>query len=102
MDSDFPMPPIPGTSGSSSVSSVGGANGGGNYAPTNSPFFTVANQFLPRNLHDVIRWARYITTQSPVTTEVIRKLSTYPITNFLVDTKSEKTKEKYKEVFKSF
>jgi hypothetical protein len=40
--------------------------------------------------------------QSPVTTEVIRKLSTYPITDFLVDTSSEKTKEKYKEVFESF
>lgn len=75
---------------------------GGNYAPNTNPFFTVANQFLPRNLHDVIRWAKYITMQSPVTTEVIRKLSTYPITDFLVDTKSEKVKEKYQEVFKSF
>lgn len=75
---------------------------GGNYAPNTNPFFTVANQFLPRNLHDVIRWAKYITMQSPVTTEVIRKLSTYPITDFIVDTKSERVKEKYTEVFKSF
>jgi hypothetical protein len=81
---------------------AGGMPGGGSYAPNTNPFFTVSNQFLPRNLHDVIRWARYITMQSPVTTEVIRKLSTYPITDFIVDTKSERVKERYKEVFKSF
>ena len=75
---------------------------GGNLATTKSPFFNIANQFLPRNLHDVIRWARYITTQSPVTTEVIRKLSTYPITDFLVDTEKEATRQKYKDLFKSF
>jgi cellobiose-specific phosphotransferase system component IIA len=69
---------------------------------TPSPWFTIANQFLPRNLHDVIRWARYITIQSPVTTEVIRKLATYPITDFIVDSKNDSVKDKYKAVFKSF
>lgn len=97
MDSNYQAPVIPGTSGASNVSSIRG-----DYSATTSPFFTVANQFLPRNLHDVIRWARYITTQSPVVTEVIRKLSTYPITEFLVDTKSEMVTKKYKEVFTSF
>ncbi len=67
-----------------------------------SPWFTVANQFIPRNLHDVIRWVRYITIQSPVTTEVIRKQSTYPITDFIVESNNEDIKEKYKSVFKSF
>lgn len=88
---DYNPPTIPGTT-----------NLGGTHAATTNPYHTVANQFLPRNLHDVIRWSRYITTQSPVTTEVIRKLSTYPITDFIVDTTSEKTKDKYKEVFTSF
>lgn len=67
-----------------------------------SPWFTIANQFLPRNLHDVIRWARYITIQSPTTTEVIRKFSTYPITEFIIDTKNDKTEKRYKEIFSSF
>jgi hypothetical protein len=71
-----------------------------NAGQTPSPWFTVANQFLPRNLHDVIRWSKYITTQSPTTTEVIRKLSSYPITDFVVDSKEKTTTEKYKEVFK--
>lgn len=71
-----------------------------NFGQTPSPWFTVANQFLPRNLHDVIRWSKYITTQSPTTTEVIRKLSSYPITSFEVDSKEKTTVDKYKEVFK--
>lgn len=73
-----------------------------NIGQTPSPWFTVANQFLPRNLHDVIRWARYITIQSPVTTEVIRKFATYPITEFIIDSKDESVKTKYEEIFKSF
>lgn len=71
-----------------------------NYGQTPNPWFTVANQFLPRNLHDVIRWSKYITTQSPTTTEVIRKLSSYPITSFVVDSKEKTTVDKYEEIFK--
>jgi hypothetical protein len=71
-----------------------------NFGQTPSPWFTVANQFLPRNLHDVIRWSKYITTQSPTTTEVIRKLSSYPITDFVVSSKEKTTVKKYEEVFK--
>ena len=74
----------------------------GNSGQTTNPWFTIANQFVPRNLHDVIRWSRYITLQSPTTSEVVRKLSTYPITDFEIDTDKEKLKERYREVFKSF
>lgn len=74
----------------------------GGAGQTPNPWFTVANQFVPRNLHDVIRWARYITLQSPTTSEVIRKLATYPITDFNVDTTKDSLKVKYKEIFKSF
>ena len=97
MDNNYQPPPIPGTStGMYNISGQGGN------APTPNPFFTQANQFLPRNLHDVIRWAKYITVQSPVTTEVIRKLSTYPITEFVTDTKSDTVRKKYNEVYASF
>lgn len=72
------------------------------YGPTKNPFFATSNQFLPRNLHDVIRWARFITIQSPLTTEVIRKMATYPITEFVVDTEKTGTKAKYDEIFRSF
>lgn len=93
MSTYYQPPPIPGTSGQVP---------GGNLATASNPWFSVSNQFLPRNLHDVIRWARYITSQSPTTTEVIRKFATYPITEFLVDTTSEATKDKYESIFRSF
>jgi hypothetical protein len=96
MDNYYQPPLIPGM-GQSGMNPYQG-----NYAAQGSPFFTVANQFLPRNLHDVIRWARYITTWSPVTTEVIRKLATYPITEFTVDTNNKETKMKYEQIFDSY
>jgi hypothetical protein len=95
-NSPYQPPPIPGSINNAPIA------GNGSYAQASNPWFTVANQFIPRNLHDVIRWARYITTQSPVTTEIIRKYATYPITDFLVKTDSSATKEKYEEVFKTF
>jgi hypothetical protein len=74
----------------------------GNHAQTKNPFYSVGNQFLPRNLHDVIRWVRFITIQSPVTTEVLRKLSTYPITKFVYDVKDPAVKDKYEKIERSF
>lgn len=74
--------------------------GNGNGQSTN-PWFTIANQFTPRNLHDVIRWARYIILQSPTTSEVVRKHSTYPITDFKYDTHKDSLRERYKVILKS-
>jgi hypothetical protein len=75
---------------------------GGNVAQTKNPFFSVGNQFLPRNLNDIIRWVRFITVQSPVTTEVIRKLATYPITSFTHSTRDPAVRKKYEEMEKAF
>lgn len=66
-----------------------------------NPWFTVANQFIPRNLHDVIKWARYIILQSPTTAEVLRKYATYPITDFIFNTKSSTDINKCKSIVKS-
>ncbi len=66
-----------------------------------NPWFNVANQFVPRNLKDLIRWVKYITLQSPTVTEVLRKFSTYPITDFVISTKSKQTKETYEGFIKN-
>lgn len=70
----------------------------GGYA---NPFYVVSNQFLPRNFNDVIRWSRFVMTQSPTVTEVLRKLSSYPITDFMIETPNEGHKKKYKEIIAS-
>ena len=76
--------------------------GPGAYAPSRSPFFSVGNQFLPRNLHDVIRWVGFITVQSPVTTEVLRKLATFPVTSFTYSSDDPAVRDKFEEIQKSF
>lgn len=92
----YQPPLIPG------LGSQTGPIGPGSHAPAKNPFFTVANQFLPRNLHDVIRWVRFITVQSPVTTEVLRKLATYPITSFTHTSRDPIITSKYEDIIRSF
>lgn len=66
-----------------------------------NPFYLISSQFLPRTYSDVIRWSRFVMTQSPTLTEVIRKQATYPITEFIIDTPNENHKKKWKELIKS-
>lgn len=66
-----------------------------------NPFYVVSNQFLPRNFNDIIRWSRFVLTQSPTITEVVRKLSSYPITDFIIETPNEGHKKKYQEIIAS-
>lgn len=68
---------------------------------TPNPWYNLAGQFTPRNLHDVIKWSRYITTQSPTITEVIRKLSTFPITEFNPVTEDVELKKRYESIIES-
>lgn len=72
----------------------------GNANQQTNPWYNIANTFVPRNLTDVIKWARYITVQSPTTSEVARKYASYPITDFIVDTRSNRVKDEYKKIFK--
>lgn len=67
---------------------------------TPNPFFTIANQFMPRNFKEVLRWADYITTQSPTAAEVIRKHATYPITTFTYETTNDVLENRYKKIEK--
>lgn len=66
-----------------------------------NPFYVVSTQFLPRNFNDVIRWSRFVITQSPTLMEVIRKLATYPITEFIINTPNKAAKDKYTKILKS-
>lgn len=63
-----------------------------------SPFFTSTNQFLPKTLKEVILWADYIIAQSPLIAEVVRKHSSFPITEFTYDTDDDDLREKYQDL----
>lgn len=68
---------------------------------TPNPFYLISTQFIPRNFNDVIRWSRFVMTHSPTLMEAIRKLATYPITDFVIKTPNSGIKEKYKKILKS-
>lgn len=70
----------------------------GTYA---NPAYDVSSQFLPRSFADLLKWTRFIIVKSPTTTEVLRKLATYPITDITISTPKESLKEKYEDIFES-
>ena len=65
-----------------------------------NPFYLLANQFLPRNFNDVIRWSRFVLVNSPTLFEVVRKYSTYPVTSFIVKGKVKSHEETWKKIIK--
>lgn len=70
----------------------------GSYA---NPAYDVSSQFLPRSFSDLLKWTRFIIVKSPTTTEVLRKMATYPITEITISTPKESLKERYEEIFES-
>ncbi len=90
----FQMMPFPGVSGNNAglMGSVYGQT------ETPSQFFTIAGQFLPRDLNGLVKWAYFLVNLEPLISEVIRKLAAYPITDFIPDTADASLKRKYKDL----
>lgn len=70
----------------------------GTYA---NPAYDVSSQFLPRSFSDLLKWTRFIIVKSPTTTEVLRKMATYPITEITISTPKEALKERYEDILES-
>lgn len=70
----------------------------GTYA---NPAYDVSSQFLPRSFTDLLKWTRFIIVKSPTTTEVLRKMATYPITEVTISTPKESLKDRYEDIFES-
>lgn len=70
----------------------------GTYA---NPAYDVSSQFLPRSFTDLLKWTRFIIVKSPTTTEVLRKMATYPITEVTISTPKKSLKDRYEEIFES-
>lgn len=66
-----------------------------------NPAYDVSSQFLPRSFSDLLKWTRFVLVKSPTTTEVLRKMATYPITDIVISTPKEALKEKYEDIFES-
>jgi hypothetical protein len=61
-----------------------------------SPFFDVAQQFLPENVHQLHVWCRYYFLTNPVINAACSKMAEYPVTPLVYDTEDEKVQKLYK------
>jgi hypothetical protein len=66
-----------------------------------SPFFDVAQNFLPRTIKETFAWCRYYQQTNPLISAVTNKLATYPVTDLVYETDNEGVQARYKEIFET-
>jgi hypothetical protein len=77
------------------TTSMGGRGFGVRYP---SPFFDVAQQFLPENVHQLHLWCRYYFLTNPVINVACQKMAEYPVTPIVWETEDEKLLALYQGV----
>ena len=77
------------------LANVGGRTFGIRYP---SPFFDVAQQFLPENVHQLHLWCRYYFLTNPIINVAISKMAEYPVTPLIFDTEDQKLLELYQSL----
>jgi hypothetical protein len=60
-----------------------------------SPFFDIAQTYLPPSMKGLMRWCRYYYLLNPLINATIHKMSEYPITEIVVDERDAQLKEKW-------
>ena len=73
-------------------------------SPTNGvnyphPFFDVAHTYLPATVKQLFRWCRYYFLTNPLINATVFKLSEYPITDIIVDHKSDRVRKRWEGYF---
>lgn len=63
-----------------------------------SPFFDVAQQFLPENVHQLHLWCRYYFLTNPVINVACQKMAEYPVTSIVWETEDEQLLQLYQGV----
>jgi len=69
------------------VTSFLGGSGFGIRYP--SPFFDIAQQFLPENVHQLHLWCRYYFLTNPIINVACQKMAEYPVTKIIWETEDE-------------
>lgn len=63
-----------------------------------SPFFDVAQNYMPKNIKDTFAWCSYYQQTNPIIHAVTNKLATYPITDLIYDDENGELVARYKRV----
>lgn len=63
-----------------------------------SPFFDVAQTYLPATIKQMFRWCRYYFLVNPLINAVVFKMAEYPVTDVIFDADDESTKDLWKHM----
>jgi hypothetical protein len=63
-----------------------------------SPFFDVAQQFLPENVHQLHQWCRYYFLTNPIINVACQKMAEYPVTPIIWETDDDKLRKLYTDL----
>jgi len=64
-----------------------------------SPFFDIAQTYLPSNFKTMLRWCRYYFLTNPLINAVCYKMAEYPVTPLVFDTDNEALKNRWSKLF---
>jgi len=60
-----------------------------------SPFFDVAQQFLPETQRQLLHWCKYYALTNPIINAAVSKLSEYPVTKLIYETEDDALRSSY-------
>lgn len=62
-----------------------------------SPFFDIAQTYLPATVKQMFRWCRYYFLVNPLINAIVAKMSEYPVTDIIFDTEKPELKQQWQE-----
>jgi hypothetical protein len=63
-----------------------------------SPFFDIAQTYMPPTVKELFRWCQYFFYKDPMIGAVVTKIAEYPVTNFIYNADQKHVREGWKEV----
>jgi hypothetical protein len=64
-----------------------------------SPFFDIAQNYIPRSVKDTFDWCQFYQLTNPLISNVTNKMSTYAITDLVYDDENEGVVDEYRALF---
>jgi len=64
-----------------------------------SPFFDVAQTYMPRNIRELNKWCVTYWAKNEIVNASIQKLAVYPITNIIVESEDDSLRTEYQRIF---
>jgi len=63
-----------------------------------SPFFDIAQTYMPPTVKELFRWCQYFFYKDPMIGSVVTKIAEYPVTNFIYNAEEKHVREGWKNV----